>query len=52
MNLRDIYSASRKIEHMSMNELRAILWQRGTFFPDNATRKELEQLVKKSNKAG
>lgn len=52
MNLRDVYEANNRIEHKSMNELRAILWQRGVFFPDDATREELEKLVKQINKAG
>lgn len=52
MNLRDVYAAANRIEHKSMNELRAILWQRGIFFPDDATRKELESLVLKGDKAG
>lgn len=48
MNLRDIYEASNKIEHKSMNELRAILWLRGVEYPPLATRAELEKLVKET----
>lgn len=48
MNLRDIYNAGNKIENLSMNELRAILWQRGIEYPSDATRKELEKLVKET----
>lgn len=52
MNLRDVYEANNRIEHKSMNELRAILWQRGVFFSDTATREELVRLVKQGDKAG
>lgn len=46
MNLRDIQAAQGRVEHKSMNELRAILYQRGIEFPDDASRQELERLVK------
>lgn len=48
MNLRDIYNAGHKVEHMSMNELRAILYQQGVEYAADATRAELERLVKEN----
>lgn len=46
MNLRDIYQASHKVENMSMNELRAILYQNGVEYTAKESRAELEKKVK------
>lgn len=48
MNLRDIQNASNKLENKSMNELRAMLWCIGVDYPDNATKQQLIDLIKKN----
>lgn len=47
MNLRDIYQASHRVENMSMNELRAMLYQSGVEYSATESRAELEKKVKK-----
>lgn len=48
ITLREIQARSSNINNKSMNELRAALYAKGIEYEDDATRKELIELLKTS----